>query len=105
MHICHLHAVILDLSWAMPGCHQHRLRHGGYNTAHKWWMVTTVDRDVAVLSLIICPQKLLGKEQIKETAIFHTNLFDGQVLHSFKTILVVVILPHSCSLRRRQDSS
>jgi len=105
MHTCHLHAVISDLSWAMPGCHQHGLRHGGYNTAHKWWKVTRVHRDGAVLSLIICPQKLLAKEQIKETAIFHTNLFDGQVLHFSETILVVVIPPRSCSLRRKQDSS
>lgn len=105
LHTCHLHAVILDLPWAMPGCLQHELRNGGYNTAHKGCKVTTVYRDGAVLSLIICPQKLFAKEQIKERAIFHTNLFDGQVLHFSKTILVMVILPCSCSLRRRQDSS
>jgi hypothetical protein len=89
----------------MPGCHQHGLRNGGDNAAHKGWKVTTVYRDGAVLSLSICPQKLLAKEQIKERAIFHTNLFDGQVLHFFKTILVMVIPPRSCSLRRGQDSS
>ena len=62
-------------------------------------------RDSAVLSLIICPPKLLAKEQIEETAIFHTNLFDDQVLHFLETISVVVIPPHGCSLGRRQDSS
>jgi serine protease inhibitor ecotin len=87
----------------MVGCWQHGLRHGGYNIAHKWWKATTVYRDgaaaaVVVLSLIICPQ-------IKETATFHTNLFDGQVMHVFKTIPVVVTLPRNCSLHRRQDSS
>lgn len=62
-------------------------------------------RDGAVLSLIICPQKLLAKEQIEEIATFHTNLLDGQVLNFFETIPVMVIRPRSCSLCRRQDSS
>jgi len=104
-HLSFARSVTSDMSWAMLGCRQHGLRNVGYNTAHKWWKVTTVYRDGAVLSLIICPQKLVAKEQIEETAIFHTNLFDGQVLHFFETIPVVVIPPHSCSLCRRQDSS
>jgi len=98
-------SVTSDMSRATLGCRQHRLRNVGYNTAHKWWKVTTVYRDGAVLSLIICPKNLLAKEQTEETAIFHTNLFDGQELHFLETIPVVVIPPHGCSLFRRQDSS
>ena len=56
-------SVISDMSRAMLGCHQHRLRPVGYDTAHRWWKVTTVHTDGTVLSLIICPQKLLAKNK------------------------------------------
>jgi len=105
MHTSFAGSVISDMSRAMLGCNQHVLRPVGYDTAHKWWKVTTVHTDGTVLSLIICPQKLLAKEQTKQTAIFHTNQFDGQVLHFFETIPVMVIPPRSCSLYCRQDSS
>ena len=37
------------MSRAMLRCYQHGLRHVGYNTAHRWWRVTIVYRDSAVL--------------------------------------------------------